>query len=133
MGIRVRTNTLISQRVAVALVYREMLGPEEAKAYLERENMPESIVQRILGDGHRQSDVAAPSSQACAPGVPFAVCRRRNPLHDAIVEAAVKIERKMGRDWALALLQDEKVPDEVTARVLAEGPRKLRTRPAPGG
>ena len=130
MGIRIRRHTLVSQRIEVALVYKDMLGVDEAKAYLERENIAESITQRILGDGGRHSDslTAAPPSLPSTPPAPFTVCRRRNQLHDAIVEAAVKIERKLGRDWALALLHDEKVPDEVAARVLAEGPRLLRCK-----
>lgn len=130
MGIRVRRNTLVSQRIEVALVYKDMLGVDEAKAYLERENVAESIAQRILGDGGRRSDGATPPppSLQSTPPAPFTVCRRRNQLHDAIIEAAVKIERKLGRDWALALLRDEKVPDEVAARVLAEGPRLLRCK-----
>lgn len=128
MGIRIRRNTLISQRVEVALVYKDMLGVEEARAYLERENIPECIAQRILGDGRRRTDAAILALSPPAPGVSFTICRRRNQLHDAIVEAAVKIERKLGRDWALALLRDEKVPDEVVMRILAEGPRQLRCK-----
>jgi hypothetical protein len=130
MGIRVRRNSLVSQRIEVALVYKDMLGVDEAKAYLERENIAESIAQRILGDGGRRSDslAAPPPPLPSKPPAPFTVCRRRNQLHDAIVEAAVKVERKLGRDWALALLHDENVPDEVAARVLAEGPRLLRCK-----
>jgi hypothetical protein len=128
MGIRIRRNTLISQRIEVALVYKDMLGVAEAKAYLERENIAESIAQRILGDGARRSDAIPPKPVQGAAPAAYTVCRRRNQLQDAIVEAAVKIERKLGRDWALALLRDEKVPDEVAARVLAEGPRLLRCK-----
>jgi len=128
MGIRVRRNSLISQRIEVALVYKDMLGVDEAKAYLERENIAESIAQRILGDGARRSDGLIPTRLPSTSPAPFTACRRRNQLHDAIVEAAVKIERKLGRDWALALLRDEKVSDEVAARVLAEGPRLLRCK-----
>jgi hypothetical protein len=128
MGIRVRRHTLVSQRIEVALVYKEMLGVDEAKAYLKRENVAESIAQRILADGARRSDALPPPPSPSVPPASFAVCRRRNQLQDAIVEAAVKIERKLGRDWALALLRDENVPDEVAARVLAEGPRLLRCK-----
>jgi hypothetical protein len=55
-------------------------------------------------------------------------CRRKNRMQDAIVEAALKIEKKLGRDMALALLKDEQVPDEVAARILAPEPRQLRSR-----
>jgi len=57
-------------------------------------------------------------------------CRRKNRVHDAIVEAALKIERKMGADHALALLKDEGVPDEVACRIMAPGPRQVRARTA---
>lgn len=128
MVIQIRRQTLISQHIEVALVYKDMLGIEEAHAYLERENISRSIAERVLVDGRRGSDTPIASMlDAAAPGQ-FAVCRRRNRLHDAIIEAALKIEKKMGRNWALALLRDEKVPDEVAARVLAEGPRRLRVR-----
>ena len=129
MGVHIRRNSLTSQRVEVALVYKEMLGPEEARAYLTRENVPEAICERILANGQRRND---PELSSClppmAPVVPYAICRRRNHLHDAIVEAAVKIEKKLGRDWALALLHDEKVPKHVAERVLAAGPRQLRAK-----
>lgn len=49
-------------------------------------------------------------------------------MHDAIVEAALKIERRFGADHALALLRQEQVPDEVAARVIAPGPRQVRAR-----
>jgi hypothetical protein len=128
MGIRIRRNTLISQRVEVALVYKDMLGADEAKAYLEQENIPECIVERILAGNRRRSDAAAAELPASAPRGSFLVCRRRNQLHDAIIEAALKIERKLGSDWARALLRDEKVPEEVARRILAEGPRQLRCK-----
>ncbi len=61
---------------------------------------------------------------------PYLGCRRKNRVHDAIVEAALKIERKLGREMALALLRNEQVPAEVAARVIADGPRQLRARTA---
>jgi hypothetical protein len=128
MAIRVRRQTLISQHIEVALVYKDMLGIEEAQAYLDRENISGSIALRVLGDGRRANDTATPPLLNHVEPARFTICRRRNQLHDAIVEAALKIEVKLGRSWALALLRDEKVSDEVTARVLAEGPRLLRAR-----
>jgi len=128
MSVVVRQNTLISQRVEVALVYRSMLGMDEALAYLQRENVPESIALRVLGDGHARSRVETPASSPVASGTRFEFCRRRNQLHDAIVEAALKIERKLGREWALALLRNEQVPDSVAIRILAVGPRQLRCK-----
>jgi hypothetical protein len=124
----VRRENIVSQHIEVALVYKEMLGLDEAIGYLERECIPRDIAERVLlteqkrvpaGMGGSRSAIAAPIE-----------CRRKNRVHDAIVEAALKIERKLGRDVALALLRDEKVPASVAARIVADGPRQLRARKA---
>lgn len=128
MSVVVRQNTLISQRVEVALVYRSMLGMEEALAYLQRENVPEAVALRVLGDDQTRSRAETPPGSPVVSGTRFEFCRRRNQLHDAIVEAALKIERKLGREWALALLRNEQVPDNVASRILAVGPRQLRCK-----
>lgn len=126
MNYRIRRNTVTAQHVDVALVYKEMLGIEEAMAYLVRENIPESIAERVLhtGERRRRSDSSTHSANSVQP----VNCRRKNHLHDAIVEAAVKIEVKLGRDWAISLLKQEEVPAEVAERILAQGPRQLRRR-----
>lgn len=120
-----RHDSLIAQHLEVAMIYKEMLGLDEARAYLEREHIPRDVAERILLGGRT---LEAPSSPV--PLAPPDKCRRRNRVHDAIVEAALKIERTHGREMAHALLKDEGVPEEVTARVLAQGPRQLRARPA---
>lgn len=123
----VRQEKLISQHIDVALIYKDMLGLDEARAYLEREHIPRDIVQRVLfTEQKRTSNGARPASPPPLVSVPASACRRKNRVHDAIVEAALKLERKCGSKWALALLRDELVPEEVSARVLAEGPRQLR-------
>ena len=127
----VRQEKLISQHIEVALIYKDMLGLDEARAYLEREHIPRDIAQRVLfTEQRRTSNGARPASPPPLVSVPAFACRRKNRVHDAIVEAALKLERKCGSKWALALLRDELVPEEVSARVLAEGPRQLRTNKA---
>jgi hypothetical protein len=124
----VRHEKLISQHIDVALVYKEMLGLDEARAYLEREHVPQDIAEKFLLTEPTRvlSGVTAfPPASAVSP--PVFACRRRNRVHDAIVEAALKLERKCGAGWALALLREERVPEAVAARVLADGPRQLRT------
>jgi hypothetical protein len=123
---KVRRENLISQHVEVALVYKEMLGLNEAIGYLEREDVPEEIVERVLFTELKRPPPAAVASKPVQ--APFAGCRRRNRVQDAIVEAALKIERKLGRDMALALFKDEQVPEQVAARILAQGPRQVRAR-----
>jgi hypothetical protein len=128
---KVRRRNLVSQHIEVALVYKEMLGLDEAIGYLEREDVPGEIVERVLFTELRRPP-PAPAASGKAMDAPYAGCRRKNRVHDAIVEAALKIERKLGRDMALALLRDEQVPESVAARVIAEGPRQLRTRTPAG-
>jgi len=127
MKVDLRHEKLISQHVDVALVYKEMLGLDEARAYLQRENIPRDIVDRVLFTEHKRGAYPSKAHTAVAPWSP-AQCRRKNRVHDAIVEAALKVERKCGRAWALALLRDERVPEAVCERILALGPRQLRTR-----
>lgn len=127
MRVDLRQEKLIPQHVDVALVYKEMLGIDEARAYLQRENIPRDIIHRVLFT--EQKRVASPAKASVTPSsLPPSQCRRRNRVHDAIIEAALKVERKRGREWTLALLRDEKVPEAVCERILALGPRQLRSR-----
>lgn len=127
MFVDLRRNKLMSQHIEVALVYKDMLGLDEAMAYLGREDIPKDIADRVLLSERRRrqpgQDVVVASSAA-----PHFQCRRKNRVQDAIVEAALKIEQKLGMDMALLLLREEHVPEEVIARITAPGPRQLRTR-----
>jgi hypothetical protein len=116
-----RRNDLISQHIEVALVYKDMLGLDEAKDYLERESIPRDVAERVLLTEHKRQPPPAPA--ALPP-----TCRRKNLVHDAIVEAALKIEQKRGAGTARALLQAEDVPAEVVERVIAQRPRQIRSR-----
>lgn len=127
MTVRMRQNRLVFQHLEVALVYKEMLGIDEAKAYLLQENIPEHIAERVLCTGQKQNSFD-PKSEFPEPTPPPASCRRRNHLHDAIVEAALKIQGRLGDHWARTLLKNEHVPDEVTERILGLGPRQLRAK-----
>lgn len=125
-----RRENLVSQHIEVALVYQQMLGIDEAARYLEQEGVPQEIADRVLLTGRKR-----PPRMAASPDqsmqLPYVGCRRRNRVQDAIVEAALKVEKKLGREMALALLRDEQVPDEVAARILAPEPRQLRSRSQP--
>ena len=124
-----RHDSLIAQHIQVAMIYKEMLGLDEAMAYLEREHIPRNIAERIL-----QTEQARPNSSTAASGTSATsappTCRRKNRVHDAIVEAALKFERTHGRELALALLKVEGVSEAVALRILAQGPRQVRARPA---
>lgn len=43
-----RTDHLMAQRVDVAIVFRDMLGPEDAAAYMAQNGIPDSVAQRVL-------------------------------------------------------------------------------------
>jgi hypothetical protein len=125
-----RRENLVSQHIEVALVYQQMLGLDEAARYLAQEGVPREIADRVLLAGRKRPPRMAPAPDQLAQ-LPYVGCRRRNRVQDAIVEAALKIEKKLGRDMALALLREEQVPDEVAARIMAAEPRQLRTRTQP--
>jgi hypothetical protein len=125
MIFRPRHNLLVSQRVDVALIYRDMLGINEARSYLLRENVPETIIERVLCTGRRRHIFDAGGPKAAPP---HTGCRRKNHVHDAIIEASLKIEEKLGEDWARTLLSNENVPVDVAERVLGRGPRQLRAK-----
>jgi hypothetical protein len=124
-----RRNDLIAQHVEVALVYKEMLGLDEAKDYLERESIPRDITERVLLTEKKRRPPLPPGSAGAPTLQP--TCRRKNLVHDAIVEAALKIEQKLGAATAMALLEAEDVPRDVAERILAQRPRQLRQRQRP--
>jgi hypothetical protein len=127
MQFRQRHNLLLSQRLDVALVYKEMLGINEARTYLARENMPEHIAERVLSSGRRRHIFDTKLTSASTSLVNLG-CRRRNHIHDAIIEAALKIEEKLGEKWARVLLSNENVSYEISERVLGRGPRQVRAK-----
>lgn len=124
-----RRKNLISQHIQVALIYKEMLGADEAMAYLDRAGVSRDTAERVVLTEQRRRLPAMPAPLVFAPA-PYANCRRRNRVQDAIVEAALKIERKLGTELALELLKSERVPAAVVARVAAPGPRQVRARAA---
>jgi hypothetical protein len=121
MMFHLRSQHIVSQHVEVALVYKAMLGLDEALDYLARAGVAPDVAERVLlTDRRRNPPAPAPA--------PLFRCRRKNRVHDAVVEAALKIERRFGTDYALALLRQEEVPEAVAARVTAQGPRQIRSR-----
>jgi hypothetical protein len=123
-----RRNELISQHVEVALVYKDMLGLDEAKNYLERESIPRDVAERVLLTEQKRR-LPRPAAPGGAAGL-FPTCRRKNLVHDAIVEAALKIEQKLGTDTARVLLHAEQVAPEVIERIMSQRPRQMRQRQA---
>jgi len=54
MIFNLRSKNLIAQHIEVALVYKEMLGLDEAVAYLAREGVPQDVAARVIAPGPRQ-------------------------------------------------------------------------------
>ena len=125
----VREDCLTAQHIEVALVYKDMLSLNDAMEYLRREQIPETLAERVLLTNRRRQSQPAPPSCSILSTAPVG-CRRHNGVHEAIVEAALKIERKQGVQRALALMREEGVPDSVMTRILGQGPRQLRVKPA---
>jgi len=124
----VREDCLTAQHIEVALVYKDMLSLNDALEYLRREQIPETLAERVLLTDRRRQAQPAPSACRIPQAAPVG-CRRHDGVHEAIVEAALTIERKQGVQWALALMRDEGVPESVISRVVAQGPRQLRVKP----
>ncbi len=114
---------LTHQHLQLALVYKQMLSDDDARAYLEKEHVPAHLIARILSAG-----VTRQIEEAIERHKQKAQCRRRAYVPAAIIEAAYRIERKLGRGMAIKMLGDEGIPEQIVARVLADGPRQVRTR-----
>jgi hypothetical protein len=125
-----RRNNLIAQHLEVALVYKDMLGLDEAINYLARESVPRDITERVLLTEQKRGTLEHPAPCEMAARPP--ACRRKNLVHDAIVEAALKVERRLGAARALGLLRAEGVEPQVIERVLSERPRQIRKRTSAG-
>jgi len=123
----VRQDQLTAQHINVALVYKDMLSLADAMAYLQQEQIPQEIANRVLLTGQRR-EVQSPTPSGAFAGAWASGCRRRNHVHHAIVEAALKIERRQGIHMAQTLLKQENVPESVAARIFVQGPRQVRVR-----
>ena len=100
---------------------------DEAMAYLEPEGISSELAERLLLSPQRRRNEEPPAAQEFSQ-TQFVHCRRKNRVHGAIVEAALKIETTLGANLALALLKDDKVPGEVASRILSAGPRQVRAK-----
>jgi hypothetical protein len=123
-----RKDTLTAQKVGIGLIFKEMLGTNDARAYLNAENVPEPVIERVLAGSIRQDN----GSEGGAPAGPLPdlhntfntfYChsgRRRDTVRAAVVQAAITVARELGRERAERLLRREGVPDKVIARVLSD-------------
>ena len=125
MCYQTRKDALTAGKIEVALVYREMLGIEDAEEYLFREKISRETVKRVLfTDQLRGGSEHAYQEKVWTPEKD--ICRRNNFLYKAFVEAALKIECQLGRSRARQMLMNENIPRIIIDRVLLDGPRETR-------
>jgi len=130
-----RKDELTAQKVHIGMIFRQMLGPDDARAYLHAENVPEPVIERVVaGETIRLDQEVAQPAPVAAPLPDLnnifygGSGRRRNTVKSAIVEAALTVSRELGRERAEQLLRREALPDDVIARVLAEDGGSRRAR-----
>ena len=130
-----RKDELTAQKVHIGMIFRQMLGPDDARAYLHAENVPEPVIERVVaGETIRLDQEVAQPAPVAAPLPDLnnifygSSGRRRNTVKSAIVEAALTVSRELGRERAEQLLRREALPDDVIARVLAEDGGSRRAR-----
>jgi hypothetical protein len=128
MCYQTRKDSLTAGKIEVALVYREMLSTAEAEEYLAKEGVSNETISRILfTDQQRGRRERTNREEAWSPeNFP---CRRKNYLHKAFIEAALKIDCDLGRSRAQKILLNESISEIVIDRVLADGPRQVRAIP----
>jgi hypothetical protein len=132
----IRKDQLTAQKVDIGMVFRQMLGKQDAQLYLRGENVPEAVIERVLAGetirtGQPDADSApeAPPPQVDLQNILYGHSgRRRNMVKAAIVQASILISEQLGRERAERLLRREGVPDEIIARVLAGDGANRRAR-----
>lgn len=133
-----RKDVLTAQKVATGLVFRQMLGLDDARRYLLEEQVPPTVVERVLEAGEIRSGeegavVGGRTPAQWHAGLAQAFyCnagRRTDVVRAAIVEAALVVAEQLGRERAERLLQRENMAPDVIARVLAGDGSQRRARP----
>lgn len=123
-----RKDALTSGKIETGLVFEQMLGPEDARSYLQAEGVPEAIIARVLAGTFRR-----PGSSESRPGGGFYAGsgRRKDVVQSCIVQAALALRAQLGNERIARLLRREKLPEAVIARVVRGDAATLRARPAP--
>jgi hypothetical protein len=133
-----RRDALMSRQVETGLIFREMLGIDDALAYWRAAAIPESVIERLV-NGHPGRVARSSGATTIAAAKPadarvslfyHSSGRRRDLIGAAVVQAAIAIQQELGRDRAACMLRRDGLPDDVVERVLAsyvpEGPKVLR-------
>lgn len=116
------------------MVFREMLGSDDARAYLRAQNVPPPVIERVLACDPTRNGAAEAARSATAPLPDLHnafYChsgRRRDTVKAAVVQAALTIDRELGRERAENLLRREGLADEVIVRLFAADGVRRRAR-----
>lgn len=133
-----RRNALMSRQVEVGMIFMEMLGIEDARAYWRGAGLSEQVIDRLV-HGHPVRAASLPGATEM-PSRPAAAderislfyCtagRRQDLLGAAVVQAAIAIHQELGRDRAERMLRREGFDDDAIARMLMQdGARRQLVR-----
>lgn len=123
-----RRNALVSRQVETGMIFMEMLGVDDARAYWRAANIPDIVIERLV-NGHpgrvRPSPRPEASSAAELPvdtGISLFYCsagRRQDLIGAAVVQAAIALSQELGRERAERMLRREGLGADVIDRVLS--------------
>ena len=134
----VRKDEYTSQKIETALIFKQMLGVQDAYEYLLSREVPVHTIERVLRGGERRSfqracesdnPNASPSTSA-KPIEAFYLSsgRRKDVMRMAVVQAALILRPQLGSDRVQQMLRREKLSDDVIARVLRAESGTVRAR-----
>ena len=132
-----RKDEITSAKIETAMIFEQMLGPQDALTYLRSADVPEALVERLLSGGARRpgpTDGEAGPTPSPAPATRFTEGfysnngRRKDVVKSAVVQAAVMLREQLGCERMERMLKREDLPDDVVARVLRGDGAALRAR-----
>lgn len=126
-----RKEALMAQQIETGMLFMKMVGIEEARAYWQRANIPEAIVERLVHGNPRRGatpsggPVQANLQEMQPPQLDIRVnlfyCstgRRQDMVCAAVVQAAVAIKDELGSEQAMDMLRREGLDEALIDRVL---------------
>jgi hypothetical protein len=135
--LQARKDEITSAKIETAMIFEQMLGPQDALTYMRSAEVPEALVERLLSGGARRpAPVDGEQAAASAPTPPARAVegfysnngRRKDVVKSAVVQAALTLRSQLGSERMERMLKREDLPDEVIARVLRGDGGALRAR-----
>ncbi|QBE62915.1 hypothetical protein [Pseudoduganella lutea] len=123
-----RRNALVSRQVETGMIFMEMLGIDDARAYWRAANIPDIVIERLV-NGHPgrvppplRSEASSAVEIPADTGISLFYCsagRRQDLIGAAVVQAAIAVSQELGRDRAERMLRREGLGADVIDRVLS--------------